>query len=81
MQKPSRLRKSRTSGDAEGYPRIVGDAANLGDTRDGTNAAQQALRESEDRYRELVDGSLAGTLASWRLAEIFGYLVEEFLAL
>ncbi len=90
MQKPSRLRKSRTSGDAEGYPRLVDDAADLGDTRDGTNAAQQALRESEDRYRELVEGSLAGTLvtrgeatlfASRRLAEIFGYLVEEFLAL
>ena len=90
MQKPSRLSKSQPKGDVDAFPRLVDDEDEQDSAHGAANAAEQALRESEERYRALVDGSLAGTLvtrgeatlfASRRLAEIFGYQTDEFLAL
>ena len=84
MQKPHRLRASPGRQPLGAYPRLVENGEDL--TGDDS-AAQRALRESEDRFRNLVDGSLAGTLvtrgsdtlyASRRLAEIFGYTIAEF---
>jgi PAS domain S-box-containing protein len=72
-----------------------GDVAHaIGVSRDITEvcATEEALRESEEKYRTLVEGSLQGLVmvrgnpptivfANPRMAEITGYSLEEMLAL
>ena len=87
MQKPSGIDQIPDPSGASEFLRIADHWHEDSGSSRNQNATERALRESEDRYRLLVDPSLAGTLvtrgaetlfASRRLAEIFGYDIDEF---
>ncbi|MDA0261385.1 MAG: PAS domain S-box protein, partial [Proteobacteria bacterium] len=87
MQKPSGIDQIPDPSGASEFLRIADHWHEDSGSSRNQNATERALRESEDRYRLLVDRSLAGTLvtrgaetlfASRRLAEIFGYDIDEF---